>query len=155
MTTIGGTEMGSVIGGHIRLKAGLIPATPAPPETLLESYAGKWLVPISIRGCPTCYPPFIHKNIQDEDLIGTIYLLPLSLHGKRSSRLHGLALTRATSNTRGEFRRVGVFDLGKDTITERGLLETALEEERSEIGGQGMLYEKYDTKEDKYIITVI
>jgi hypothetical protein len=155
VTTIDGTEMGSVIGGHIRLKASLIPATPAPPETLLERNSGKWLVPVSIRGCPTRYPPFIYKDIQDEDLIGTIYLLPLSLHGERSSRLHGLALIRTTSNTRGQFRRVGVFRFGKDTITEHGLLERALEEERSEIGGQDMLYEEYDAEEDKYIITIV
>ena len=74
VTTIDGTEMGSVIGGHIRLKASLIPATPESPETLLERNSGKWLVPVSIRGCPTRYPPFIYKDIQDEDLIGTIYL---------------------------------------------------------------------------------
>jgi len=156
VTTIDGTEMGSVIGGHIRLKASLIPATPESPETLLEHNYGKWLVQVSIRGCPTRYPPFIYKDIQDEDLIGTIYLLPLSLHGERSSRLlHGLALTQTTSNTRGQFRRVGVFRFTKHTITEHGLLERALEEERSEIGAQHMLYEEYDAEGDKYIITVV
>jgi hypothetical protein len=155
VTTIDGTEMGSVIGGHIRLKASLIPATPAPPETLLERNSGKWLVDVSIRGCPTRHHPFIYKDIQDEDLIGNIYLLPLSLHGERSSMLHGLALKRTTSHTRGQFRRVGVFHFGQDTITEHGLLERALEEERSEIGAQDMLYEEYDTEEDKYIITVV
>jgi hypothetical protein len=155
VTTIDGTEMGSVIGGHIRLKASLIPATPESPESLLEHNYGEWLVHVSIRGCPTRSPPFIYKDIQDEDLIGTIYLLPLSLHGKRSSRLHGLALTRTTSNTRGQFRRVGVFSFGKDTITEHGLLERALEEEIIEIGGQDMLYEEYDAEEDKYIITIV
>ncbi len=155
VTTIDGTEMGSVIGGHIRLKACLIPATPASLETLLERNSGKWRVDVSIRGCPTRYPPFIFKDIQDEDLIGTIYLLPLSLHGERSSRLHGLALKRTTSHTRGRFRRVGIFNFGKDTIAEHGLLERALEEERSEIRAQDMLYEKYDTEEDKYIITIV